>query len=120
MIAGHMSIIFVQFFCVAAVFLPITAAACQHFQAFAIKKCSRGCREASAKNGGKGFDPLPPYQTVLFAFCFVIALFGIDVPYAVAACAAGLYRGDSLEGGEHGMIHVVVPVLTVSAYAVKI
>jgi len=53
-------------------------------------------------------------------FCFLVLLFRIHLPQSsfIGFALADQIHGS--EGGEHGMVHVVVPVLAVPAHAVEI
>ena len=50
----------------------------------------------------------------------MVGLFGVDGPHVLLGRLAGLDVADGLHGGGHGVVHVVVAVLAVSAYAVEI
>ena len=50
----------------------------------------------------------------------MVFLLGVDAPDALAVSGAGDYRAGGVHRRQHGVIHVVVAVLAVSAYAVEI
>ena len=50
----------------------------------------------------------------------VIILFGVDIPQRPLVCAPAADKLHSFHGGEHGVIHIVISVLPVAAYAVKV
>ena len=58
-------------------------------------------------------------RSIAILFAFMVVLFGIDVPDGrlVGFPEQG---ADGLDGAEHGVVHVVVAVLAVSANAIKI
>ena len=70
---------------------------------------------------GAAFRPRPIYLSSLCFLLFLVILFlRIHAPDILFILSAAQDIVHSLEGGSHGMIHVVVAVLTVTAYAVQV
>mgnify|MGYP001053604095 FL=1 len=83
-----------------------------------LRKINNACEDArlrpkAYKGTSSAGERAYAHALFIFLLFFVVGLFGVDGPHVLLGRLAGLDVADGLHGGGHGVVHVVVTVLSV-------